>query len=517
MAVDIADSSFTNAAPAGSGVYPIPLVRAAVTGFIGRTERGPISEPITVRSFADFFQQFGGHLPDSFLSHAVQDYFLHGGAIAVVVRVVNRATRAEIECPAGDSSLVLSARYPGKHEKIRVSIDYDGIQVSDHQFNLVAQRLRNSGSSLIADQELFPRISINPTDERFIVDALSDSKLIRVTGSLPSVRPDSTPPERPGAATRYIETSRAGSDGDVLSDYDIIGSNKAGTGLFSFAHGPRIDFLCIPPSPTRDVGMTAFLAAERVCAETRAIYICDPPMAWSNVDQAIIGSRAMPSQSRNVLAYYPRIRPRGERARFELGLPACGAIAGMLALRESRGVWQPDCPLILKNSLMAAVELTATNATLLQRVGINTFFRGASGQTALRGNVTLGSAASSSGQRGHLDRRRLYSYILASIEDAVGFALSHYAENETAHGLAQNVGNFLAALHSRTALVGDSPAQAFFVQLKPGNSPTEPVVLRFGVALHKPGEFIEASVPIAPGRVPVAKRSYGIEAQQLFN
>lgn len=515
MAVERSDTSATSATATRMAIYPIPLIRATATGFIGRTERGPLDEPVTLRSFADYQETFGGHSEDSLVSHAVQDYFRHGGSVAVVVRVANRAQRAEIHCPAGDSALILTARHRGANEVLRVSIDYDGVESDDARFNLVVQRLRSTQSNLIADQELFPGVSIDPVDDRFIVAALGDSRLVRVSGPLPGTRPKATVPDHPGAPVKYIGMSRPGSDGDELTDYDVIGSRVRATGLFAFEKGPPIHILCIPPPPARDMGVTVFVAAERICARRRAVYIFDPPWTWTTAEQALAGARELASQSLSVLTYYPRIRPRGERARFGGGLPACGAIAGMLARSDSLGIWDAHEALALKASLIAAEELSSSQEALLRRSGVNVFVRGDGTRTVLAGNAIFGGSRRYPHRGFTLDQQRLLDFVLTSAEEAVRFALAHFNGAESLLALERRMHQFLAALYEHRLLAGAVPGQAYFVRMVPalrGNA----AEIQFGVALDKPRDFCVAAIEVCPGSLPVAKQSHGLEAEQLF-
>src|SRR6185503_18873330 len=105
-----------------------------------------------IKSFEEFSRVFGGHTAFSFVSLAVQHFFWHGGAEAVVVRVANRATRAAIDIPAGREVLRLQARQPGSREHLRVSIDYDRVEKTLDKFNLVIQRVSRAGSQLVEDQ-----------------------------------------------------------------------------------------------------------------------------------------------------------------------------------------------------------------------------------------------------------------------------------------------------------------------------------------------------------------------------
>src|SRR5690606_20535734 len=191
------------------------------------------------------------------------------------------------------------------------------------RFNLVVQRLSRPGSPVIEDQELFQNVSLAGGDARYVVDALKDSALVLVVGPLPSQRPDATRAAHPGEAIPYLDMSRAGSDGDALTDYDVVGSREEGTGLFALDRVERVDLLCIPPAPGCDVGMTAFVAASGYCTRRRALLIWDPPWSWQTSGDALRGIRATGLASGNALAYFPRIRPRAEFARYPAGIPAC--------------------------------------------------------------------------------------------------------------------------------------------------------------------------------------------------
>ena len=312
------------------GAEVIPIVAPTIVAFIGRTERGPLNEPVTVKSFEEFSRVFGGHTSFSFMSLAVQHFFWHGGEIAVVVRVANRATRATLEIPSGREMLRLQARQPGSREHLRVSVDYDRVERTPDKFNLVIQRVSRPGSQLVDDQEVFDGLSMDPTDERFIVDALQDSELVRLIGPLPSYRPAPTRARSPGQPIPFISVKQAGSDGEELTDYDIIGSNSEGTGLFALDRCERVDLVCVPPPPGRDLGSTSFVAAMRYCERRRALLVWDPPWSWTSVDSAV-----------HLVA---RVRS-GEPARADLLSRASGRAATSVATAQGcrhAGSW-PGC------------------------------------------------------------------------------------------------------------------------------------------------------------------------------
>jgi len=474
----------------------IPIVAPTVVAFIGRTERGPLNEPVVVKTFDDFSRVFGGNVSFSFVPLAVQHFFSHGGAVAVIVRVANRATRATLDIPAGRETLRLQARQPGSREHLRASVDYDRVERTPDKFNLVIQRVSRAGSQLVDDQEVFEGLSMDPTDERFIVDALQSSELVRLVGPLPSYRPSVTAASRPGQPIPYITVKQPGSDGEDLTDYDIIGSNAEGTGLFALDALERVDLLCVPAPPGRDLGSTSFLAATRYCERRRALLVWDPPWGWTSVDSAVLALRTSAHASRHALTYFPRVRPRGDLGRYEAGIPACGAVAGMLARCDSGGVWHrmPPVDTTLKGGLAPLVELGQTQAAVLQRMGVNTFIRLQPGVAALQGNVSFAGSATIDSVWQSLSATRLVAFIVRSIETETRWVFTAERPDLLAADLERQVWIFLSRLKQHSAFAGTTPDQAFFVRtsavLEPGEGHDVTISLRIGFAPRTPREFL---------------------------
>ena len=139
-----------------AGVLPLPT---AVTAFLGRTLKGPVGQPVTLTSFAQYTQVFGGLWSQSPLSRALDLFFAHGGLVAVVVRVANGGQSPTLDLPTADGTLVLQGLCPGSRECLRVAVDYELIE-GDEQFNLLIQRLRAPGSEIVEQQEVFRRLSL---------------------------------------------------------------------------------------------------------------------------------------------------------------------------------------------------------------------------------------------------------------------------------------------------------------------------------------------------------------------
>lgn len=493
MAVELSDFSTSGPERQFDGNGPIPLFAATVTAFIGRTQRGPLDESIQVGSFEEFRRIFGGHSSLGFLSYAVQQYFQHGGTVALIVRVANRAIRASIELPADDQVLYLQAREPGTHCYLRASVDYDGVGEDPTLFNLVVQRLTRPGSQLVEDQEFFQSLTMDEGGKRFIIDILENSALIRLARPLPRQRPDATRATHPGQPIPYVEMRSNGSDGEDLTDYDIIGSNEEGTGLFALDSSEQVNLLCIPTASSgRDFGITTFLAAERYCERRKAMLIWDPPSSWSSPEAALISLRDSGFASQNAMTYYPRVRLSERSGRIQDGVSASGVVAGLLSQNDQFGVWRrlEEGDMQLKGGLSSAESVADRQSLMLQRNGINTFARTDHGTFELRGNISLAGPGVISQLWQRLDRRRLTFYILGTVERHTAWALALPRDDALWQALFQQISSFLAELFEQGALAGQRPDQAFSVKMGPELQRDDgELLLRIGFALEKAGEF----------------------------
>ena len=151
--------------------------------FIGRALRGPLDTPVLLDSFAAYTRRFGGVWNRSSLSHAVEQFFSHGGSKLYVVRVASNALGAGLELPCADGVLMLSAVEPGSAEMLRAAVDYDRIDDDEH-FNLIVQRL-SPQNGVVIDQEIFERISCDPESRSNVVDALRESTIVELNLPLP--------------------------------------------------------------------------------------------------------------------------------------------------------------------------------------------------------------------------------------------------------------------------------------------------------------------------------------------
>ena len=475
-----------------------------VTAFVGRSLKGPVGVPVAVSSFAEYQKAFGGLWQPAPMSYAIEQFFDNGGRSALVVRVINGGRPPSISLPAkGGGVLTLVGLAPGSREHLRASVDYDGIGAAEtDRFNLVVQRMGGpgaglSGSGLIEEQEIFRRVSVNTEDAHFIGDALLDSHLVRLSGAAPVQRPGLPPPAAPGLAIGYVATNNDGDDGAELTDYDVIGSAQACTGLFALSALP-FNLLCVPPlGRDQDVGASTLLVAARFCRERQATLVVDPPREWQSAAQALEGIRNWPFRSDAALMYFPRLvafdRLRGKDEVFA----GSGAVAGMLArFDESSSPWRaalPDQP-ELRPRLRPACEVDDADRQQLLQSGINVLrtARGASREVA--GARTLASGNSLATDWRYLAPRRLAQFIVQSVEQGTRWTVFAQKGPHTWRRVRGQVEAFLEALDQEGAFPGEVSQERYFVVCDerinaPGADAESRLSLLVGFAASRPGEF----------------------------
>lgn len=434
---------------------PIEVAPETIAAFVGRALRGPLNTPVLIGSFTAFQRRFGGNWSCSGLGPAVKLFFDHGGKKLFVVRVANNARGAMIALPASGGVLVLHALEPGSTEIIRAAIDYDGISREDEEhFNLVLQRI-DPDSGLVADQEIFNRLSCLEDSKSFIGIKLLGSSLARVQLPPPPGRPAATVSNSAGFEASYAGHAQHGNDGAELSDYDLIGSAIRGSGIFALNQIEHFDLLYLPsPVNGQDPGPALMLAAERYCCLRGAMLVMDPPAAWSNVTEAVNGVRDSGYTSSNIIAYFPRVLAPGDGAQQAAG----GALTGLLCkLDRTRGPWEDldQVGLGLSRQLKPALELTVDDAKLLVRAGLNVIAGKTAGRAMVCGSVTLGRSGQVDRKFSSLTVRRLCLKITNAIGRATQWSVFAHDELQVAERIHGQVDGYLSHLANSGAFADD--------------------------------------------------------------
>jgi uncharacterized protein len=449
-------------APPGAAIEPGPV---AVVAFVGRTLKGPINEAIPVEDFSQFQQRFGGLWSDSLLPHAVEQFFEHGGQQAVIVRVVANGSAPTIELPASGEWLTLAGISPGGHEFLRVSVDHDGIGPQDHDlFNLVVQRVRSRGSELVEAQEIYRRVSILPSSARDVSRKLAASMLVRVVGPLPAVRPEITRGFDPHAAIGYVECNEDGDDGHWLSDYDLIGSEGEGTGMFALRDGPRFNFLYLPPpSLDRDLGMSVLVVGARFCRRQHALLLVDPPARWTSSKAAFEGLADWPFHSTDAVMFFPRVTVQDRLFGQAMQFPPAAAAIGTLLRSGADDVWNDDTSALLRPVATPVVWVDRQQRARFAQRGVNAL---RATRTPTRDEMRYCTLAGEFGQGAdarQLGARRLALQLASSIERGTRWVMLEGNTARSRERASRQVEEFLRRHAQVGAFAGEERNRHYFV------------------------------------------------------
>jgi hypothetical protein len=471
-----------------------------LTAFVGRTLRGPVNEPVAVSNMDDFRRTFGDPWPASPMWACVNDYFENGGRAALVVRVINGGRRVRLLLPAADRGLQLEARSPGAMEWLRASVDYDNLDPADGQsFNLVLQRVDGPGSERVLAQEIYARLSVDPSSRRFAADALLESELIMVRGPVPGIRPDRTIGPGPGAPVEWVEAERTGSDGGPLTNYDIIGSESDASGVFALNKVPYVHLVCIPaPNPEDGLGPAALLAANRLCRQRRAMLVLDPPASCATSSELVAYLERLNFANENVIMTYPWIVGGGAAEESGAPRPSCGAVAGTLARNDrSRDAWTPwaAAPRLLRGRARPARLIAPRDAERLNRLGVNVLRETAGGRVLLLGERTLAGSGCATSAYQSIRTRRLALLIEEALRHGTRWVVFESPGPALRAQVRTLVEDFLGELEALGAFVSGGGYPPYFVkcdaQTNPqGDDARGTLHLLVGFAAVEPGDYL---------------------------
>lgn len=513
-----------------SGVRTITGVATSITAFIGRALQGPVNEPIVINSFGDFERQFGGLWTDSTMSYAVQDFYLNGGSKAVIVRVHNGATIAEISLPTGsaippDDILTLVASSPGAWgSKLLAEVNYKTQDPTapgspptpdPDLFNLVILQ-QNDETQQNDKLEEYLRVSLKPESPRYLPRVLEqNSTRVQVKKQsdawvVPGLRPEET--LAPVAATTAV-------DGGVPGTNDYIGADNAKTGLHALYRTDMFNLLSIPP-PTRggDTAASVYTKAVEICGAKRAMLLVDPPAAWgSKIDTAVSNPVAKLGDvgvsgigARNAALYYPLIKkpdPLRENQQ-DLFVPS-GAVAGIMSKTDTnRGVWKS--PAGVDAAIMGAtglqVNLNDAQNGDLNQLGINCLRAFPITGRVVWGARTMRGADQLADEYKYVAVRRTALFIEESLFRGTKWVVFEPNDEPLWAQIRLNVGAFMHNLFRQGAFQGKTPREAYLVKCDRETTTQNDINLGVvnilvGFAPLKPAEFVIIKIQQLTGQI----------------
>lgn len=474
-----------------SGVRTVVGVSTSTAAFVGAAPRGPVGEPVTLHSYADYERAFGGLAVSSTMSYAIRDFFLNGGSTAVAVRLAGSGAAAATLTADTLSLRAANVGTWGNPLKATVS----AVAGSTTSFNMVV----DDGAGTI---ERYLNLTVVETDPRYVGRVLDQSALVELT-AVPSGVPD------PGV---YDATDN-GANGAALAAADYTGSLAAKTGINALEKTDIFNLLCIPPPSRAGVTATAvWQAAAAYCLRRRAMLLIDPEPGWTkdNVDDNVALVTLPADQARNAAVYFPRLLqsdPLLDNATDSF-VP-CGAVAGVIARTDaSRGVWKAPAGVDagLAGIRGLSINLTDGENGDLNPLGINCLRSFPVIGSVVWGARTRRGADQLADEYKYLPVRRLVLFLEESLFRGTQWAVFEPNDEPLWSQLRLNIGAFMQNLFRQGAFQGRTPAEAFFVRCDKTTTTQNDINLGVvnvivGFAPLKPAEFVVIKIQQMAGQV----------------
>jgi Bacteriophage tail sheath protein len=514
-----------------SGVRTITGVATSVAAFVGRAKSGPTSDPITINGFGDYERIFGGLSIDSPMSYAVRDFYLNGGAQAIIVRLYHgdppsppaanppKPAKAMLDV---DTLGIEAASEGSWANKLRARVDYD--VVGPDAANLFNLSIRNDETG---DIEVFRNVSVVPTSPRRVDKVLeNESRFVRAVAPLPALRPAASgnvvDPGKtiwddnaaPGTNSKVLTADEA-SDGADLDANDFTGPNlfDQKRGLYALRKADLFNLLCIPPYlPAGDVDTALVGEAAVYCEQRRAMLLVDPPSTWTTKDQAKNNIGNVGTSSKNAALFFPRLKQFDPLKNNQLDtFVPCGAVAGVFARTDTnRGVWKAPAGLdaTLVGVPALSVPLTDRENGELNPLGINCLRSMVPAGRIVWGSRTLQGDDRFASEWKYIPVRRTALFIEESLYRGTQWVVFEPNDEPLWAQIRLNVGAFMHNLFRQGAFQGTSPREAYFVKCDHETTTQNDINLGIvnivvGFAPLKPAEFVIIKLQQIAGQIEV--------------
>jgi phage tail sheath protein FI len=497
-----------------SGVRTILGVATSITAFFGRANQGPVDEPVTINNFGDYERIFGGLSTDSPMSFAVRDFYLNGGATALIVRLTNGAATATFDmtdlAPTPTVLLGLEAASQGVWANtLQVELTNDVSQDVADRFGVTTADLFNLEITDTATgvSETHRNLTVVESPRRVDRVLEQSSALMRVRSNVPLL---SAPPP-PQTATVDVP----GDDGLDLDDAAYLGDRAAKTGIFALEDADLFNLVVIPPYAFgTDVSPQVWAAAAAYAAERRAMVIVDPPASWTTKQAAKDGLASLTSvigsNKKNSALFFPRLRqPNPLRDnQLESFVPG-GAAAGVFARTDTqRGVWKAPAGLEanLNGVPLLSVPLSDAENGELNPLGINALRTRPAAGNVIWGSRTLDGDDRLASEWKYIPVRRVALFIEESLFRGTQFAVFEPNDEPLWAQLRVNIGAFMQNLFRQGAFQGQSRDEAYFVKVDRETTTQNDidrgiVNIVVGFAPLKPAEFVIIKLQQIAGQI----------------
>jgi phage tail sheath protein FI len=506
------------------GAKPIEGVSTSTVGFLGETERGPVA-PRLVTNFEEFRRFYGGYISRSFLPYALEGFFTNGGKRCFVARIVGTGSQyaslgvfAPAAAPAPPAEKPKAGETPEKKASSksapvvfmvktigpgqwgnRTAVKIEPASLSGMNPNLFKMTIvywRQAPPVPVVDPtdptkekdpnrrepvivEIYDNLSPDPTSSDNYEKKINGVSVLVELTRLGVGRPADT-------AFKFLQD---GKDGGAVTLQDYKG--KAGTepgnetGLLAFKEVDEISILCAPNENDLQ-GLTGALVEHSELMKDRFTILQAPQSAGP------IGKLMPPTDSKYAAYYYPWIKVMDPLTQKPKLVPPGGHIAGVYARSDiERGVHKAPANEVLKGVTGLQFSLSKAKQDILNPRGVNCIrvFPG-------RGIRVWGARTISSDPLWkYVNVRRLFLYLEESIEEGTQWVVFEPNNEKLWARVNQTVSQFLTGVWKTGALMGLSPAEAFFVKCDRTTMTQDDIdngrlICVIGVAPTKPAEFV---------------------------
>ena len=527
-------------------------VGTSTGGFVGMTVKGPtIGAPSLVTSFADFQRQFGGFLSEythgeyRYLAYSVEQFFANGGTRCYISRVVPEdaslatakkgilSMRAANEGKWGNRILVsLMATNRKKMQLLKKESDnifvaksVDGFREGDvvefaGEFNRIAGIFDNTvtfekpfsadpvDTAIVpknvvfsvemdvtirsdSDVETFTGVTLNPTSTNYLARKLAASRLV-VAAVEPNDDIDNPVSVILGKGVLSGTISFAGgSDGtmEAVNAGVFIGiDNGPGqrTGIQAFLENDSVSIIAVPGITIPEVVVALVSHCEN---EKNRFAVLDIPQELRKTGD-IIEYRNM-IDSTYAAMYHPWIQVYDRVAKKPAYIPPSGAVMGVYSRTDvSRGVHKAPA-----NETIACTGLSVNYTTgeqdILNPAGVN-LIRALPGQGI---RIWGARTASSNSAFKYVNIRRLFIFVEQSIRMSTNWVVFEPNNSSLWARVQMTVSSFLESMFRAGMLAGDSPAEAFYVNIGTSTMSQDDImngrlICEIGIAPSRPAEFV---------------------------
>ncbi|MEQ1907473.1 MAG: phage tail sheath C-terminal domain-containing protein [Vicinamibacterales bacterium] len=496
-----------------SGVRTIANVATSITAFVGKAVRGP-TEPATITSVSDFERIYGGLSRDFTLGYAVRDFFLNGGATAIVVRLYKATDNKGSKASFAVTNLGLEAASEGAWGmKLRVRIEKKagtdpnlvaaaarlGVAAAD-LFDLIA-RDGNTGQI-----ETFLNVTTKESARRIDRVLKNESSLIRATQAMPSnaaVSANTGTLTDADVWTDAAKSTAAATGTAEAVDSAAITTAEYKAGLALLEKVDLVNLLCIlPDARGGNVPDEVYQEAMILCAKRRAFLVVDSKAEWNSPSTAQTGVAAMNltgDVARNAALYFPRIKQADPNLNGQIEtFPASGLIAGVIARTDAqRGVWKAPAGTDASLNGTAALQVNLTDAEngLLNPLGINSLRTLPIYGNVVWGARTLRGADAAADEYKYVPVRRTALFIEESLYRGLKWVVFEPNDEPLWSQIRLNVGAFMHNLFRQGAFQGKTPREAYLVKCDAETTTQNDINLGIvnivvGFAPLKPAEFV---------------------------